>query len=131
MSNPIEPLPAGLNYVTSGLNGKLSYVLTTFKVARRHPKFSLIVCGHIYLLPIAFLLQLWVRAPILLVIHGWEAWQPTSRPLTDYLVRKIDAFVSVSELTKQRFIGWTRLEDNKGLLLPNTIDLSRYGPGPK
>lgn len=131
MPNPTEPLPARLDYVTSGLNGKLSYAVTTLKVVLRKPKFDLIICGHINLLPLAFLLRLRVRAPIILVIHGVDAWEPTGRLVTDRLVRKVDAFISVSELTKQRFLKWTRLDYDEGFVLPNAVDLDRYGPGPR
>lgn len=132
ISNPIEPLPAKLTYVTSGLNGKLNYTAAVSKVACRNSEFDLIVCGHIYLLPVAFLLRLWVRAPIVLVVHGIEAWEPTGKRLADYLARRIDAFISVSEVTKQRFLKWTKLSANTGgYVLPSSIDLEDFSPGPK
>jgi len=123
MPNLMEPLPAKLTYVTSGLGGKLNYAVAVLKVVRNNPEFDFIVCGLINLLPIAFLLRLWVQAPLVLVVHGVDAWQPTSRLLTDYLVRKIDASLPVSESIKQRFLGWARLRDDQGFLLPNAIDL--------
>ena len=128
---PMEPLPAKLTYVTSGLNGKLHYTAAVLKVALRDPRFDLVVCGHIHLLPVAFLLSLWVRAPTVLVIHGVEAWEPKSRALNNYLAKKVSAFVSVSELTKQRFLKWTYVENERGFVLPNAIELERFGPGPK
>jgi len=127
----MEPLPAKLTYVTSGLGGKLHYTAAVLKVALRDPRFDLVVCGHIHLLPGAFLLSLWVRAPTVLVIHGVEAWEPKSRALNNYLVKKVSAFISVSELTKQRFLEWTQADGKRGFLLPNAIELDRFGPGPK
>jgi phosphatidyl-myo-inositol dimannoside synthase len=129
--HPMEPLPAKLTYVTSGLKGKLHYTAAVLKVALRSPGFDLVVCGHIHLLSLAFLLRLWVRAPTVLVIHGVEAWEPKSRALNTYLVKKVSAFVSVSELTKQRFLEWTQADGKRGFLLPNAIELERFGPGPK
>lgn len=125
------PLPMKLTYVTRGLNGKLKYIAAVFKTVRRNPEFNLVICGHINLLPIAYLFRFWIQAPIFLVIHGIDAWEPTRSRLTNYLARKLDAFISVSELTGQRFLRWAKLSGNKGFLLSNTIDLDRFTPGPK
>lgn len=124
-------LPMKLTYVSSGLNGKLKYIATVLKTVRLNPEYNLVICGHINLLPIAYLLRFWIQAPIFLVIHGIDAWEPTRSRLTNYLVRKIDAFISVSELTGQRFLSWAKLSGHKGFLLPNTIDLDWFTPGPK
>jgi len=131
MPNPAVDLPSGLVYVTSGLDGKLSYIAAVLRTVHRSPAFDLIICGHINLLPISFLLRLWVRAPIVLVIHGIEAWKPTNRLTVDYLIRGISAFISVSQLTKQRFLEWTKLDESKGFLLPNSIEQAHFSPGPK
>ena len=131
MRDTAEPLPARLTYVTTGLGGKLDYLVTVLRVVHSSPRFDLVLCGHINLLPVAFLLRLWARAPVVLVIHGIEAWEPTSRPFTNYLASKVDAFISVSQLTKQRFLKWARPKENAGFLLPNSIDLGRFRSGPK
>jgi phosphatidylinositol alpha-1,6-mannosyltransferase len=126
-----QPRPARLTYVTSGLGGKLHYLVALLRVMHSNPRFDLIFCGHINLLPVAFLLRFWARAPVALVIHGIEAWQPTSRSLTNDLAGKVDAFISVSQLTKRRFLEWARPNGNTGYLLPNSIDLERFRPGSK
>jgi phosphatidylinositol alpha-1,6-mannosyltransferase len=131
MLDAAEPLPAKLTYVTSGLGGKLHYLVTVLRVVHSNPRFDLVFCGHINLLPIAFAVRFWARAPVVLVIHGVEAWGPTSRPLTNYLASKVDAFISVSQLTKRRFLKWARPKENAWFLLPNSIDLERFRPGPK
>lgn len=131
MPNPPGPLPAKLTYVTAGLNSKLRYVVAALNVVRSNPRFDLTFCPLINLLPIAFLLRPWVRAPIVAVVRGVDAWKPTSRRVTNYLVGKIDAFIAVSELTKQRFLGWAKLDSDKAFLLPPAIDLEAFRPGPK
>jgi phosphatidylinositol alpha-1,6-mannosyltransferase len=131
MPDAAEPLPARLTYVTSGLGGKLHYLVAVLRVMHNNPRFDLVFCGHINLLPVAFLLRFWARAPVALVIHGIEAWRPTSRSLTNYLANKVDAFIAVSQLTKRRFLKWTRPKENVGFLLPNSIDLERFRLGPK
>lgn len=129
--DPIGSLPSKLTYITAGLNAKLSYVSCVIKTVYNNPKFDLIVCGHLNLLPLAYLISIWVRSPILLEIYGIEAWQPTSNKLINLLVHKIKAFVSISEVTKQRFLAWTQLDSQKGLLLPNAIELQNYGVAEK
>jgi phosphatidyl-myo-inositol dimannoside synthase len=131
MPNPPGPLPAKLNYVTAGLNGKLRYVVAAWNVIRSNSRFDLIFCSLINLLPVAFLLRPFVRAPIVAVIHGVDAWEPTSRQVTNYLVREIDAFIAVSELTKQRFLGWAKLDSDKAFIVPPAIDLEAFRSGPK
>jgi phosphatidyl-myo-inositol dimannoside synthase len=126
-----EPLPAKLTYVTSGLGGKLDYLVTVLRVVQSSPRFDVVFCGHINLLPVAFLLRLWARAPVALFIHGLEAWSPTRRPLTNFLSSRVDAFISVSQLTKRRFLGWAGPKGNGGFLLPCSVDFEQFRPGPK
>lgn len=131
MPNRSEPQPANLTYVTSGLKGKISYLKAVQQTVRKNPGFDLIVCGHINLIPIACMLRLKLKAPIILEIYGIDAWQPTRSLLVNKLVNKIDGFVSISDVTRQRFLAWTNLPAEKGFLLPNAIHLDEYGPGPK
>src|SRR5207249_967059 len=125
------PLPKNLTYLTSGLGSKARYLMTVWKAARRRPLYDFLLCGHINLLPAAFMARAIRRRPLVLVIHGKEAWQPTACGLTNYLARRIDAFISVSEFTKQRFRQWTGLPTENGFILPNAIDLTQFGSGLK
>lgn len=131
MPNPSEPRPEKLVYVTSGLNSKIGYLKAVQQTVNKNPAFDLIVCGHINLIPIAHMLRLRLKAPILLEIYGIDSWQPTKSRTVNMLAKKIDAFVSISEITKQRFLAWTKLPAGKGFLLPNAIHAENYGPGPK
>jgi glycosyltransferase involved in cell wall biosynthesis len=90
-----------------------------------------VVCGHLHLLPLAYVAARRARVPLLLVIHGIEARTPSDRPLANRLVPTVDAFVSVSRYTKERFEQWAGIDAAKGQVVPNGIDLSRFGPGPR
>ena len=98
-------------------------------------RFDGVVCGHLNLLPLAALAAAWKRAPLLLVIHGIDAWEPPEGGLMARLTRKavarVDAFVAVSALTKGRFLAWSGLPEEAGFVVPNCIDASAFGPGPK
>lgn len=130
MPNTPESLPPKLNYVRNGLNGKIRY-LTALLAAVRKNKPALIICGHINLCPAAYLAQIITGAPIVLVIHGIDAWTPTANPLANWIARRVDAFIAVSRFTKTRFQKWSELADARGFVLPNAVDLSRFTPGPK
>lgn len=131
MPNASEPQPANLTYITSGVNSKFGYVKTVMQTVNQNPAFDLIVCGHINLIPIAMMLRSWLKVPVLLEIYGIDVWQPTNSKLTNRLVQKVDAFVSISEITGQRFLSWSRVPAKKGFLLPNAIHAEQYGPGSK
>jgi len=131
ISDKIEKLPEKLSYITDGINNKFRYVKTVLQCVRKNRKFELILCGHINLLPVAYLISLWLKAPILLMIHGIDAWKPVKSLLNKYLIKKIDAFISISDITKQRFLGWAKLDNDRGFILPNAIHPALYGPGPK
>ncbi len=124
-------LPAKLDYSTSGVGGKLRYSIAVVKSAIANRQSAIILCCHIHLLPIAFAARLFCHAPIVLVIHGIDAWQPTRSWLANRLVHKIDVFISVSEFTKKRFLEWSKLDGVRSFILPNCVDLAQFTPGPK
>ena len=126
-----EGLPRKLTYVTSAAGSKIRFAATVLKYAIARPRTDLVVCGHINLLPLGFLLRSWFGVPILLEIYGIDAWQRTSGTLANFYARRVDAVVSISEITKQRFMAWSGCEDWKFVLLPNAIHAGLYGVGPK
>ena len=46
-------------------------------------------------------------------------------------IPSVDAFVAVSGVTKERFLGWSGLPEEVGYVVPNCIDASGFGPGSK
>ncbi|MBD2245409.1 glycosyltransferase family 4 protein [Nostoc sp. FACHB-888] len=122
----IEALPQKLTYITSGLKGKFAYIRTVFRIIRANPKFDLIVCGHLYMLPLAWLVKLWIKAPILLEIYGIEAWKPHNS-LVNYCLSRVDCVVSISQITLDRFQSWANIPKVQQFLLPNAIVLEQYG----
>lgn len=117
--------------MTSGLKGKLNYGIAILQTVKRNPKFDLIICGHINFTPLAYLIHLWTKAPFYLILHGYEAWQPSPSWLVNNLLKKINGIICVSELTKQRFLNWTKLENIKEVILPNTVNLEGFTPEAK
>jgi len=130
MPDPPGDLPGKLIYVTGGVNGKLSYVWTVLKAIARGPRFDIVFCLHINLMPIAWLASLGGRRPIVLAIHGIDAWQPNRSAIVNALVKRIDAFMSVSELTRDRFVGWAHV-GRSAHIVPNCVDLETFHPAPR
>jgi len=129
ISNSLEPLPHKLDYVVAASRGIIFYVMALFKVIIQYKRFDFILCGHINLMPVAWLLGKIMGAPVVLEIYGIEAWQPTRRVLTDRLVSSADVVISISHYTKERFLSWACLDDEKCNILPNAIHLEKYGVG--
>ena len=131
MPDPPGAIPDRVDYRISALGGKFNFVRTVLAIVLNRKKFDLIICGHINRVPIAVWAKILFRAPLLLIIHGIDAWQPTHSVLVNFLARKVDAFISVSELTKQRFVSWAGIPSSKGRILPNSFDPSMFAPGEK
>jgi phosphatidylinositol alpha-1,6-mannosyltransferase len=126
-----ESLPPKLTYITEGLPGRVSYIAATMRLLKKYSKFDLVCCGHIKLLPMAFLAKLVTRAPLLLIIYGIDAWDPIKNNLTKYFLSKIDFLISISEITKQRFMQWSQVSKKKLFILPNAVTQENYGVGAK
>ena len=136
MPEPVtRRMPEGLTYHQEAAGSKAGYTRAVVQTLLGGGRFDGVVCGHLYLLPLAVLAAAWKRAPLLLVIHGIEAWKPTQGAvgtrLTQWSVRHLDAFVAVSAVSKRRFAAWTRIDERKGFVVPNCIDASAYGTGAK
>jgi glycosyltransferase involved in cell wall biosynthesis len=127
ISQPLEPMPAKLTYRTGAARGKAAFVLNLIANLPAFARADLIYCGHINLVPFAWLLGAVFRKPVVLAIYGIEAWQPTGRGMVDRLAPRIPHVVSISKFTAERFAAWGALPASRIRLLPNAIHLERYG----
>lgn len=131
MPNPHGELPAHLTYDLSGLGGKFRYGLATLRHVLRDRRYGLIVCGHINMVPLAWVLSKFSRAPWVLMVHGIDAWQPTRSWTTNRLIHAAYRVLSVSDLTRRRLMAWSGLPSERIAILPNSIDLTEFAPRPK
>ena len=127
----LEEMPRNLSYIENAAGGKFRYLFACVRAAFSIPRIDLIVCGHLHLLPFAYFLRLFFKCPVVPVIYGVEAWAPTPHRIANYLCRKLDVFIAIHRLTAKRFIRWAGLNKEKYYYLPNCIDESKYGLGPK
>ena len=129
ISDPIEEtIPEAVVYERQAARGRLSYTLSVIRRAVRGPRADLVICGHINLLPVAWAAARLARARLALVVHGYEAWAPSSRLLSNLLVKRIDAFIAVSRYSAERFVQWSGFPAARGFILPNCVDLDRFQP---
>lgn len=129
--NPVGELPAVLRYVMTGVNGKTRFLRTVLATLASMPRTDVVLCGHINLLPLAWLAARRYRAPLVLFIYGIDAWKPPTRWLPAFLLNHVTRVVSISEVTKQRFLAWSGLSPNKVSVVPNAIHLEEFSPAPK
>lgn len=115
----------------SGVGGKVKYAYAVLRHVMRRPNYEIVVCGHINLLWLAWLCSIILRTPLVLIMHGVEIWSPTRNRLNNRLVSRVDAFISVSEVTRSRFIAWSGVGADRFFILPNSIDFERFYPAPK
>ncbi len=126
-ANYTEPLPEKLKYVTSGIGNKFYYIANIIKLVHKDKGYDLIICGHLHLLPIAFLLKKWLKVPIVQLIYGIDSWKVNQGKVTNLLVGKIDCVISISEITRTHFLDWSHVDISRTHLLPNAIHSEFYG----
>jgi len=91
--------------------------------------FDLVFCGHISHASLAAVIARRLKIPLWSQVHGIDAWT-RPRPFVRWGVEQSDLVTAVSRYTKQRFLGWGRIQPEKVRVLPNVVS-DRYSPGPK
>lgn len=126
----IEPLPSNLIYSLDGLGGKGRFTAALISQLAKVRTTDLVVCGHINLLPLALLAKARFRKPLTLFIYGIDAWTAPSRAARA-LIGQVDAVVSISQTTLDRFQKWAAFDSQRCHVLPNAFDPSEFGAAPK
>lgn len=123
-------LPDRVRYRVGAAGGKLAFLGHVMREVLS-TRFGAVICSHLHLLPVAAAVASIQRVPLVLVIYGIEAWKPQGRPLFRRLLRRVDAVVSISGFTTQRFLGWSSLPAERTRLIPCCVGLNAFGRGPK
>ena len=123
-------MPVGLRYRAEYAHGKRAYVRGVLATAGAG-RLDGVVCGHLHLLPLAWYVARRHRVPLLLIVHGIEAWRRPRNPFTRFVAGRVDAVVAVSDFTRRRFLAWSRLPADRARVIPNSVDVARFLPGGK
>ena len=126
--HPIEePIPELVVYDRKAAGGKFSFLRRLLWHAWCGSKPDLVICGHLNLLPAAWLLARRHGARLALIIHGVEAWNRRSW-LYGLMLNSVDSFISVSRHSAERFATWSNISKERFFILPNCVDLSSFVP---
>lgn len=112
-------IPSKITFVADAARGKRNYLRAIADARRAKP--DLVLCGHVNLLPVACTIA---KHPLLFV-YGIEAWKPRSA-ITQRLLHRCSAIVSISEITRERLLAWSQYKGPTHLL-PNAIHAEEYG----
>ncbi len=124
-------IPSNVDYEVSAAGSKARYIRHLARHLMRSEHCDGVICGHLHLLPLAALAARRSRAPLILIIHGIEAWTSPAISMSRLSISSVTKFVSVSEFTKGRFREWAPLSEEQGVVIPDCVDLSLFNPGPK
>jgi phosphatidyl-myo-inositol dimannoside synthase len=123
-----ERIPDRVRFVAEASGGAGRYVSCAIRSALT--RIDLVICGHINLLPLAGLLRLKLRCPLVLMAYGIDVWTQPFRSARLWL-RSVSAVWTISRVTRDRMNLWADLPDSAYTVLPNAIHLDRYGIAPK
>jgi glycosyltransferase involved in cell wall biosynthesis len=126
-----DAVPEAVVYDRAAATGKGAYLLRALSALLRPPPLELVICAHLHLLPLAWLLARRSGAPLALVLFGIECWRPTRNPVTNLLAGAADDVLSVSRFTAKKFCAWSKVARERCVILPPCVDLERMTPGEK
>ena len=118
------PIPPKITFSAGAVRGPVQYMRAVARAKRTKP--DLVICGHVNLLPVACA----ISPHPLLMIYGIEAWKRSPSALSNRLLHRCSGIVSISRITRDRFVAWSSYE-GKTFLLPNAIHAEQYGIRPK
>jgi phosphatidylinositol alpha-1,6-mannosyltransferase len=121
-------IPEAVVYDRKAAGGKAAFMLRVAAHLCRAGRVDQVICAHINLLPAAWLLARLRGARLVLIIHGIDAWEPPRSLLTRQLARSVDAFISVSRISAERFSRWSKVPMIRAFILPNCVDLDQFQP---
>jgi glycosyltransferase involved in cell wall biosynthesis len=127
--NPIvEVMPESIVYDRRAARGKIAFLQRLGSHLWRRQPINLVICGHINLLPAAWLFAYAQGARLALIIHGLEAW--TARTAWgNRIAPTVDSFIAVSRYSAEKFSAWSKTPMDRFFIIPNCVDLDHFRPG--
>ena len=108
---------------------KLYFALLTIgRGAMERPE--IIISTHVNFAPLAYYLKRITGVPYWVAAHGVDVWGVTD-PALKTALRAADLILSVSGYTRDRLLSEQRLDRDKVVILPNTVDSARFNIKPK
>ncbi|MGB3541484.1 glycosyltransferase family 4 protein [Rubrivirga sp.] len=126
----VEGMPEGVVVDEASLRGAGPYVRSALGSGFRADG---VLCGHLHLIPLAATIAVARRIPLLLVLHGIEAWEPRRGIRSAALglaLPRVDHVAAVSTTTLERFSSWAPVHRAQRSVVPNTFAPGPFSPGP-
>jgi phosphatidyl-myo-inositol dimannoside synthase len=123
--------PAKVRYDLAATDGVVAFVVRTLTQALFGGRFDLVLCAHVNLTPIAIVASRIACAPMVVVVHGKDAWDPPLNRLAVFAMKSADLILSVSQLTVDRMRAWLPGPRPAAVVVPNAVRLERFGIGEK
>lgn len=120
-----EEVPAKVRQV-SATSGRGLYALRAAWLALSEGPFDFVFCGHLYMVPLAYILARLLNIPLWLQIHGIDAWKSPGL-LAQWAAERASLVTAVSRYTRQRFLEWAGIDPARVRVLPNTFE-PRFAP---
>ncbi len=123
-----DGMPAKIEWRREAAGSLAAYLPAALKTLFG-PRPDMILCLHIRLLPVAWVVSALRGVPLWLMIFGIDAWDRPANPLLVLLCRRSDRVISISDVTTERFQSWAHLPVIRLRLLPCIVDLDQFQPG--
>jgi glycosyltransferase involved in cell wall biosynthesis len=125
-----EAIPEAVIYDRKAAQGQLAFMRRLASHTCRYERIDLVVCGHLHLLPAAWLVSRLRGARLALIIHGVEAWAPSQKFAVNWSARRVDAVIAVSHHSAEQFTRWSKVPI-QAFILHNCVDLDTFQPQPR
>jgi phosphatidylinositol alpha-1,6-mannosyltransferase len=99
--------------------GRLFYSVMALRAALRR-RIDVVICGHLYMTPLAWLIARLKGAKLIVQLHGIEAWPRPSR-LRRTATEAADLVLCVSRHTRACAVGWAAIASERVVVVPDTV----------
>ena len=128
---PDQPglLPPGVRLIDRSRAGKAGYVAEAARIALAGG-FDAVWIAHAALAPLGWLAAARAGAKLGISLHGSEVWSK-GRASREWAIARAYLLMPVSRVTLNRFVAARGGHARPFAILPGTVDLGRFMPGPK
>lgn len=121
----IVQIPTKVEFIRNSAKSSFFFIYESLKSALC--KYDLVICAHINFVPLAFLIRILTGSKTVLVCYGIDVWSAHKSFALKKMLKYINRFWSISAVTKNKMIEWSELPKNLFSILPNAIDIQKYG----
>jgi phosphatidylinositol alpha-1,6-mannosyltransferase len=107
-------------------SGRIAYSLAALLTALS-ARVDIVFCGHLYMVPLAYVIAKLKKAKLIIQTLGIEAW-PRPSVLRRAAVESADIVLAISRYTRARVLEWAAIAPERVMVLPVTV-CDHFSPG--